>query len=683
MRASSLTTTLTAAALTATVAVTTLSPAPFVRADGPADNISEKVRRIPPAGLAIPDETRRELTDGVAKLGADLAAARTAFAQKPERLALLPDIQIFHKAVDWAVRYDEVFRTNEIAAAKLQLQFAQDRLNALQEGKSPWAVNPGPVVRGYISAIDDSIQPYGLVIPASYRANSGKKWRLDFWFHGRGEQLSELSFIADRSKNLGEFAPPDTFVLHLYGRYCNGSRFAGETDFWEALADVQRRYPIDENRLVVRGFSLGGAACWHMTTHFASHWAAAAPGAGFSETAEFLNIFQNEKLQPTWWEQKLWRMYDSTSHALNTTMVPLVAYSGEIDGQRQAARAMEKAMASEGLALTHLIGPKTGHSYEKTTKVELNRRIDTLAAHGRDPVPPEVHFVTHTLRYNQMAWVTVDALGEHWEPARVNGRQSPSDNRIELTTTNIAALSLRFDSGEAGFDVTRAVKVRLDGDTLTGPTPGSDRSWTASFHREGVAWKLGVAPTGVLLKEHGLQGPIDDAFMDSFLFVRPTGPALNPEVGAWAKTEFERAVEQWRRQFRGDARIKDDTAVTDADLAAHNVVLWGDPKSNALLGRLADRLAIRWTTDAVHVGTTNFPAANHVVELIYPNPLNPRRYVVVNSGFTYREYDYLNNARQTSKLPDWAVIDITTPPGTRWPGRIAAAGFFGEQWELK
>jgi hypothetical protein len=438
---------------------------------------------------------------------------------------------------------------------------------------------------------------------------------------------------------------------------------------------------------VVRGFSLGGAACWHMTTHHAARWAAAAPGAGFSETAEFLKVFQNEKLAPNWWEQKLWRMYDSTSHALNTTMVPLVAYSGEIDSQRQAAVAMETAMAAEGLSLTHLIGPKTGHSYEKQTKLELNRRIDALAAHGRDPVPADVHFVTHTLRYNQMAWVTVDGLGEHWEPARVNGHQSPTESRIDLTTANVTALTLRFDSGEAGFNLGKPVQVELDGTKLSAPAPGSDHSWTASFHKEGSTWTSGPLPapstTAELRKEHGLQGPIDDAFLDSFLFVRPTGTSLNPEVGAWVKSEFDRAVREWRRHFRGDARVKDDTAVTDADLAAHNVVVWGDPKSNALLARLADRLPIAWTTEGVRVGTTNFPAANHVAELIYPNPLNPRRYVVVNSGFTYREYDYLNNARETSKLPDWAVVDITTPPGTRWPGRIAAAGFFGERWELR
>jgi hypothetical protein len=68
--------------------------------------------------------------------------------------------------------------------------------------------------------------------------------------------------------------------------------------------------------------------------------------------------------------------------------------------------------------------------------------------------------------------------------------------------------------------------------------------------------------------------------------------------------------------------------------------------------------------------------------LIFPNPLNPKRYVVLNSGFTYREYDYLNNARQVPKLPDYAVVDVDQPVTSRLPGGISTAGFFGEHWEL-
>jgi hypothetical protein len=52
------------------------------------------------------------------------------------------------------------------------------------------------------------------------------------------------------------------------------------------------------------------------------------------------------------------------------------------------------------------------------------------------------------------------------------------------------------------------------------------------------------------------------------------------------------------------------------------------------------------------------------------------------SGFTFREYDYLNNAWQVPKLADLAVVDITVPASSRWPGKIIAAGFFGERWEL-
>jgi hypothetical protein len=654
-----------------------------VRADGPADNLADKVRRIPPPGVAIPDDARRELSDGVAKLGGEIESLRGALTNKPALLARLPDVQIFHKAVDWALRYDEFFKTNEVRAAREQLEEGLKRAAALREGKTPWLLQSGPVALGYVSRIDGSVQPYGLVIPESYSPGSPHRFRLDFWFHGRGEQLSELAFVNDRTKNRGEFTPANAFVLHPYGRYCNGSRFAGETDAWEAFEDVQRLFPIDENRLVVRGFSLGGASCWHFAVHHASKWAAAAPGAGFSETAEFLNVFQNEKLTPAPWEQKLWRLHDATANALNVSMVPLVAYSGEIDRQKQAAAVMAAALAAEGMELTHVIGPKTAHSYEKGAKEEVNRRIDALAALGRDPFPRTVHFTTPTLRYNRMAWVTVDALGEHWDPARVDATCAADGDNLVVSTRNVTAITFDLPPGLAPFDVRHGVMVELDGNRIkTGP-PQTDRSWKASFHREGGGWVAGPLPAEGLRKQHGLQGPIDDAFMDSFLFVRPTGQPLHAAVGAWVTNEFAHAVEHWRRQYRGDVRIKDDTAVTADDIARNHLVLWGDPQSNSQLGKLAGELGIRWDKTRIHTPAAGYPVDQFVPAFIYPNPLNPRRYVVVNSGFTFREYDYLNNARQTPKLPDWAVIDITKPVTSRAPGGITAAGFFGERWEWK
>jgi hypothetical protein len=171
--------------------------------------------------------------------------------------------------------------------------------------------------------------------------------------------------------------------------------------------------------------------------------------------------------------------------------------------------------------------------------------------------------------------------------------------------------------------------------------------------------------------------------MDSFIFVRPTGQAASEKAGAWAKAELDRAIEHWRRHFRGEARVKDDTAITEDDIKSANLILWGDPSSNSLIAKTAAQLPIAWTGSEIKAGEKTFPAADHALICIYPNPLNPERYLVLNSSFTFREYDYLNNARQTPKLPDWAVIDVNQAPNARTPGRIAAADFFGEKWELK
>ena len=200
--------------------------------------------------------------------------------------------------------------------------------------------------------------------------------------------------------------------------------------------------------------------------------------------------------------------------------------------------------------------------------------------------------------------------------------------------------------------------------------------------KAGGKWGLASDDAASLRKRHDLQGPIDDAFMDSFLNVRPTGTPMNEMVWKWSESEREHAAKLWRTQMRGDAPTKDDTAITDADIARNNLVLWGDPQSNKVLARIADKLPIRWTAQSVTVGDRTYPAATNAPVMVYPNPLNPGKYVVINSGITFREYAQPNNSLQVAYLPDYAVVDVTTPPDVRWPGRIAVAGFFGEKWEL-
>ncbi len=662
-------------------AVLCFTPLP-TRGDGAQDNKIENVRKIPPPGVPIPAEVREQLEAGITRLGAEIAEVRSAIERKPALLELLPDVQIFYNAVRYAVANEEFFNVREFAGAQQLLEQGMERAKLLREGKAPWETQTGLVVRGYISKIDGSVQPYGLVVPASYQSPASNRFRLDVWFHGRGENLSEVNFLRERQSYPGEFTPTNAFVLHPYGRYCNANKIAGEVDTFEAIAHIKKHYSIDDNRVSVRGFSMGGAACWQFAVHFPGEWAAAAPGAGFSETADFLKVFQNEKVKPTWYEQALWHVYDCTDYALNLFNLPTVAYSGEKDGQKQAADMMSKALTKEGITLTHIIGPGAGHAYEAKAKAEVNRRIDSIVAIGRNPVPKQVRFVTWWLRYNRSFWVQVEGLEKHWSRAEVNADLADT-HTVKIKTKNINALTLSMAPGQCPLDNTTLPKVILDGKSITASAVGSDRSWESHFRKTAQGWQLvDTLETPEIHKYPGLQGPIDDAFFDSFLMVTPTGTPLNSAVGAWVSAEQKHALVHWRQQFRGEARVKVDTAITADDIANHNLVLWGDPASNKILQQILAKLPVGWNTQGVQVGAKRFDASHHVPVFIFPNPLNPKKYVVVNSSFTYREYDYLNNARQVPKLPDYAVLDVSIPSNARTPGGVVEAGFFDENWAL-
>jgi hypothetical protein len=638
-----------------------------------------QVRSVPPPGISIPERDRAGLEKMAADLHAQVVALRQRLADNPHLLDWLPDMEIYHKAVHWALAYDEFYRSNEVTVARALLNQGLERARALRAGQVPWLAATGLVVRGYVSKIDGSVQPYGLVVPASFTRSTNKLHRLDVWLHGRDNYLTELKFISDRQRSYGEFTPPDTLVLHPYGRYCNAFKFAGEIDVFEAIEQVCRQYPIDANRITIRGFSMGGAGCWHLAAHYAGFWAAAAPGAGFAETAQYTRALAKEPKPPSY-EQKLWHLYDATDYALNLFNCPTIAYSGELDKQKQAADAMARAMKTEGLDLEHLVGPGVEHKYEPETKLRLAGRFDEVADRGRTQLFPPVQFTTRTLRYNRMRWVTVDALERHWERADVSAKLVTPG--VNVTTTNVAALTLELPRNLAAPNSTKPkAAVVIDGQTLRLPPPRTE-PWLVHLQKNESRWSISQSGSERgLRKRHGLQGPIDDAFMESFLFVRPTGRPLNETVGGWLQDELAHATNEWRAQFRGDPRVKDDVAVSDKDIAAHHLILWGDPQSNQLLARIGRKLPLRWDAKQVRLGRMSFPSLDCVPLLIYPNPLNPARYVVLNSGFTFCEFGSASNAQQTPKLPDFAVVDVTTPRSERLTRGVRYAGFFGEGWE--
>src|SRR5262245_45113230 len=104
-------------------------------------------------------ETRSE------KLARDLAELRRAGVQDP----YLADIEVYHKAAQWAVRHNEITRPGDTERTLAVLDRGLLRASQMARGDPAWLTQTGhSVARAYRSRVDGSVQPYAVTFPAGY-----------------------------------------------------------------------------------------------------------------------------------------------------------------------------------------------------------------------------------------------------------------------------------------------------------------------------------------------------------------------------------------------------------------------------------------------------------------------------------------------------------------------------------
>ena len=604
-----------------------------------------------------------------------------ALAERGKKLHCA-DVEVFAKGVTWALRYDTEFEPADVALMKRALARGNERAAALGAGRSPWNHKRGKLVRGYISAVDGSVQPYGLIVPANYDAK--KPIRLDVVLHGstRPVGMSELRFMNrfDEGDEGGKAGEADYIELHPLGRVENCYRWAGETDVFEAIESVCKHYSIDRKRIVLRGMSMGASGTWHLGLKHPGRFVALGPYCGYVDTHEFsktpLSTFVKVGTLPAHQEKAL-HMLDSVDYAANASMVPAIACMGEKDVFFQAHVIMGKAMEREGLKMVNLISPGTGHVIDPVTHKEQMHRIGEYAARGLEAKPRHVRFVTWTLKYSQCHWVQVLGLEEHYARAEIEARIADDGSVDVAEPRNISRFAILPPVLQEP-----APRLRIGGKPVTLPVREGvyPPRKTVVGKRDGKWVYLGELDAVKLEgKQPGLQGPIDDAFTTPFLCVRGTGKPWNTTIQTWSEASLKRFAHEWHHYMRGELPIKDDTEVTEEDVKRCNLILFGDPGSNRWMARVLTQLPMRWTKEELQVGKDRHPAADHVPVLIHPNPLARGRYVVLNSGHTFREKEFASlNYLLFPRLGDRALLRIGEKTLDE---TVLKAGFFDERWQ--
>ena len=609
-----------------------------------------------------------------------------------KNLDCLADADIFRKGVVWALRFENKLEPADVTLIQKALRRARQRMDALAKDAQPWQKKKGRLVRGYISVVDGSTQPFGLIVPASY--DSKKPMRLDVVLHGSSKPtgLSELRFMNrfDDGDESAKTPPEADFIeLHPLGRVENCYRWAGESDVFEAIEAVCRNYRIDRNRIVLRGMSMGASGTWHLGLKHPDRFVALGPYCGYVDTHNFsmtpLKNFIKVGELPAY-QEKMLHMLDSIDYAANADIVPVIACMGEKDIFFQAHVLMEKAMTKEGLKMVNLISPGTGHVIDPVTHKEQMKRIGEYASKGLDHVPKHIRFVTWTLKYSRCHWLEVLGLEEHYSRAELDAAVKNDGSMEFKEPQNITRFAIMHP-------LLRGANPRLKVGGAVIDLPARDGKLVplrvVIGRKEGKWAYLGsddaVLPPG---KQPGLQGPIDDAFTTPFLCVRGTGKAWNAQIHSWSEASLKRFAYEWSRYFRGDLPIKDDVDVTEDDMRKYNLILFGDPGSNSWIAKVLPKLPIEWTRDDVRIGKDRYAASDHVPSLIQLNPLAKKRYVVLNSGHTFHEKELASlNYLLFPRLGDWAILKvdgrIPTSPSDPLNEDVRSTDFFDAYWKVK
>ncbi|HWB83297.1 MAG TPA: alpha/beta hydrolase-fold protein [Bryobacteraceae bacterium] len=591
---------------------------------------------------------------------------------------LLADVEVYQKAGIWILQFPEEFFTREYLTNTLTvLDRGLERARHLERGESPWMTDKGRVIHGYRSALDGSVQPYGVTVPESY---DGKQpVRLDVHLHGRWPMLNEVEFIwtysdPKMSAWIRGSAPVGQIQLDVYGRWNNAYHLAGETDIFEAIAAVQRRYKIDPNRIALRGFSMGGAGAWHLALHYPDRWSVAEIGAGSTRSRRF-----GQPGLPPYQRAVLNIQENIAAWAMNLFNLPTVGNGGELDPQLQASVNVREELAREGIHFEgdrfalhavempalFLVSAQTHHDITPEVRHQMDVFLKEMSDRGM-PSPNHIRFVTYTTRYNHAYWATLDELEHQYDRAELDAVRGAGEQQYRITTKNLTRLVLR--------EMNHAETITIDGEKLNVKSAP-----TIALERTGDGWRVaGLQTPRGLHKRHGLQGPIDDAFLDPFLCVRPTGKPWNEVANREALRALERFDRIYAKTFRAHPRIKDDRDVTASDLAKYHLILFGDPGSNEWIAKIKSKLPLRWTRQTITLGGNSYSAAANLPAMIYPNPLSPSHYVVLNTGMTSEARDFRSDYMMP-RLGDVAILKVGE---ARDVPEIAWAGLFDESWKL-
>ena len=561
------------------------------------------------------------------------------------------------------------------------LEESRQHLAVESAGKDPWAGKTGYIERAYVSRVDESAQPYFVLVPSAAEKAlaepQGKaRFPLVVFLHGYVPTYYKNHWWTPFGDFNASFEKFGAFLAIPFGRSNSDFAGVGEVDVLDVVALMKRLYPIDEDRVYLYGYSMGGLGAYTIGAHYPDLWAGGIILAGWADSPLLMGTRGIETLHP--FKQFLIRMIQPIDLCENFGNMPLRLFHGDADQivPLEQARKMEKRLQDFGCDAKMTV--LKGNHWSGLEVMSDEGPLQWLLQQKRNMQPAQARLKNYSLSFGKNRDVRVLHVTGTLEPFYLAWEFEGKTVSVRQMSGPLGTFSayrkgqekLQLPDGVKGFEAFYPYNTG-DGFPSCVALPDWDR----------VKFEEGWCP---YWKNPARCGPVKEVTCGPFIIVY--GTSGGAEATARLKKQAEDFCEEWYAFAKGRPAVKADKDVTPEEIKAKNLWLFGEEQENALHAAAAKtgKLPIQAKDGQVKIGGKTASLKGRGLLYIYPSPLEgagSSSSVVVAAGISYGAH--LPTNHKYDLIPDLILFEDRADSDGTGTNAPLVAGFFDGKWQLK
>ena len=548
------------------------------------------------------------------------------------------------------LRIDQV--EAELAGFRLYGTTWKRLLERLEEARNAWGkgegdfygTSPGFHEDAYVSDVDLTAQPYLLYVSSKPL----EKRPLVVYLHGYVPGYCRADWIGSRSMEYVPYEEAGAVYVTPFARSNTDFLTVGETDVLDVIAEMKRRFSIDEDRVYVVGYSMGGSGVWTLLAHYPDIWAGALVLSGRTDYYFWQNLDRDE-LSP--WLNAMILADNPIDQVGNFAHVPVLVFHGDADWVVKTAHSTRMVDKLKALGSPVEFYWIRGADHWRAGAVLYEDTITQKLLSYRRNLPS---------KFTKKTWLTKYA---GWRDVRV---LAPEDV--------LSPVSVQADFG--------AKAIKVDNTLLASAPVGFSIEGLAELHEmpDSVIWGKGpwagqeYAPCRS--KSPLLPGTFRDLTSHPFAVVYGTKGARAEALRAAARS----FAAMWYDFTSCPALLYKDTELPDGMEKERSLVLFGEASENSWVERIAPALPFSIVGGVVRLGKIMQKLESPDGYIItYPSPLACGRYVALCGPVVWGQDLPVNH--KWDFVPD-ILIFRKNKEGFQGSDEYLKAGFFDGAWRV-